>query len=111
MAVLIMGGSGFVGLNIAEALLGRGETVVLFCLASPPAPIADVLAKLPGRLSIEIGDVRQGNSLDEVMQSHSVERIVHGAAITAGIDRERREARTIADVNLGGTIEVLEAAV
>jgi len=109
MPVLITGGSGFVGLNIAEALLGRGETVVLFCLAEPPATAAP-LTQLPGRLLVEIGDVRNGNSLDEVIRRHNVDRIIHGAAITADVHRERKEARTIAEVNLGGTIEILEAA-
>lgn len=38
MAILITGGSGFIGLNAAEHLLGRGEEVVLFGPAPPPAP-------------------------------------------------------------------------
>jgi nucleoside-diphosphate-sugar epimerase len=44
------------------------------------------------------------------LETHRCSHVVHGAAITAGLDRETRQARTIADVNLGGTIEVLEAA-
>ena len=38
MAVLLTGGTGFVGLNVAEALLARGETVVLHALDAPPEP-------------------------------------------------------------------------
>jgi nucleoside-diphosphate-sugar epimerase len=30
VAVLVTGGGGFVGLNLVEALLGRGEEVILF---------------------------------------------------------------------------------
>ena len=37
MAVLVTGGSGFVGLNVIEALLSRGATVVAARLAARPA--------------------------------------------------------------------------
>ena len=35
MTVLVTGGGGFVGLNVAEALLARGRSVVLFGLSMP----------------------------------------------------------------------------
>ncbi|HTH58876.1 MAG TPA: NAD-dependent epimerase/dehydratase family protein, partial [Paraburkholderia sp.] len=38
MNVLITGGAGFVGLNLAECLLARGDTVTLLDVASPPSP-------------------------------------------------------------------------
>ena len=36
MTVLVTGGSGFVGLNVLERLLARGEDVVSFSLEPPP---------------------------------------------------------------------------
>ena len=35
--ILVTGGSGFVGLNVAEQFAARGEAVVLFDLSLPPA--------------------------------------------------------------------------
>lgn len=110
MSVLVTGGAGFVGLNVAAALLGRGDTVVLLDVNRPPAAAERHLRSLPGTLRIETGDVRDGGATAGVMARHAVERLVHGAAITAGAERETRQARFIADVNLGGTIETLEAA-
>ncbi|MCA3245423.1 MAG: NAD(P)-dependent oxidoreductase, partial [Azospirillum sp.] len=47
MAILLTGGSGFVGLNVAEALLTRGATVVLHALDAPPPAALAEFAKLP----------------------------------------------------------------
>jgi nucleoside-diphosphate-sugar epimerase len=35
MATVITGGSGFIGLSIAERLIANGETVILFDLVAP----------------------------------------------------------------------------
>ena len=110
MPVLITGGSGFVGLNIAIALLNKGNDVVLYGPQRPPPAAERYLQTLPGSLAIEIGDVRDGEQVKRIIRDHRVDRLVHGAAITAGAEREVSQARLIADVNLGGTIEVLEAA-
>lgn len=110
MTYLITGGSGFVGLNIAAALLERGETVVLLDVNGPPAAAERHLRGLGGALAVEAGDVRDGAATAAVMKRHGIRKLVHGAAITAGAERERKQARFIAEVNLGGTIETLEAA-
>lgn len=111
MPVLITGGSGFVGLNIAIALLKKGETVVLYDLNRPPPAAEQHLRGVGAGVVIECGDARDGARLDAVIREHRIDRIVHGATITAGAQRETQQARLIGDVNLGGTIEVLEAAV
>ena len=110
MSILVTGGSGFVGINIAAALLERGNDVVLLDVNAPPETAERHLRSLPGTLAIESGDVRDGATTALAMKRHAVRRVVHGAAITAGPDRETSQARFIADVNLGGTIETLEAA-
>ncbi len=35
--ILVTGGAGFVGLNVAEQLLARGDGVLLFDVKPPPA--------------------------------------------------------------------------
>lgn len=110
MPVLITGGAGFVGLNIAIALLRKGETVVLYDLNRPPPAAEQHLRGIGAGLAIGVGDARDGPRLINAIREHHIDRIVHGATITAGAHREIQQARLIADVNLGGTIEVLEAA-
>lgn len=109
MATLITGGSGFIGLNLAERLLGVGEDVTLFGhTPPPPAALAD-FAGLPGRLAVSVGDVRSAADLDRAFALAPVGRVVHAAAVTASVERERSDPRTIMDVNLQGVIDVIEA--
>jgi len=110
MSVLITGGAGFVGLNVAEQLLRTGESVVLFGLEPPPEAAMRLFNTLPGRLHVSQGDIRDEQLLRQVMQENSVQRVVHGAAITAGLAREATQGLQIAQVNIGGTIILLEAA-
>jgi nucleoside-diphosphate-sugar epimerase len=110
MSVLITGGSGFIGLNLAERLLARGETVVAFGPQPPPLAAFGQFAKLPGTFLFESGDVRDRTSLQSALRHHKVSHLIHGAAITAGLGREQAQAPLIAEVNLIGTLNVLDAA-
>lgn len=99
--ILLTGGSGFVGLNVAEQLLARGEEAVLFDLSPPPGGF---------KVLFEKGDVTDRGALEKLFSGKAIEKIIHLAAITAGAERDAREPRRIAEVNLIGTINVLEAA-
>ncbi|HUQ73859.1 MAG TPA: NAD(P)-dependent oxidoreductase [Burkholderiales bacterium] len=95
--ILVTGGSGFVGLNVVEQLRARGEPVVVYDLDPPRLDVP-----------FERGDVSQ--PLDAVFSRHAIRRVIHLAAITADADRDVREPRRIAEVNLIGTLNVLDAA-
>ncbi|POS05673.1 NAD(P)-dependent oxidoreductase [Burkholderia gladioli] len=110
MRVLLTGGAGFVGLNLAQRLLSSGATVVCFGPVAPVAAASACFASLPGRWVIEPGDVRDAGRIAELIGCHGVTHVVHGAAITAGLEREARQAADIAEVNLVGTLNVLQAA-
>ena len=99
--ILLTGGSGFVGLNVAEQLLARGEEVAIYDLSPPPAGF---------KVFFEEGDVTDRDRLEEAFSRRKPKQIVHLAAITAGPERDAREPRRIAEVNLIGTINVLQAA-
>src|SRR3954454_8734208 len=63
MKILIFGGTGFVGLNIAAALLARGHAVTLFDRASLPAAAAEDIVSHPDRLTAIQGDIRDRQSV------------------------------------------------
>lgn len=110
MAILVTGGSGFVGLNVIEALLVRGEPVVALSDRPVPEQAARRFAALPGRFACVTADVRDAPALAATIREHGVTRIVHGAAITPD---ERREATTpslILEVNVLGLVRLLEVA-
>jgi nucleoside-diphosphate-sugar epimerase len=110
MTYLITGGAGFVGMNLIEQLLGRGEAVVVFGKDPFPLGADQALATLPGTVTLVNGDVRDRAALASVFQDHGIERLFHGAVITAGADREANDPHTILDVNLQGTATVMEVA-
>lgn len=105
MRVLVTGASGFVGVNLVEALLARGHEVVAFSGDRIPQGAA-----LAGKLTELTGDVCDSAALERLMREHRIEAVWHGAAITAGAEREKREASRIVEVNLLATVRALEAA-
>ena len=105
MRVLVTGASGFVGVNLVAALLRRGHEVIAFSGDRIPAGAAT-----GGTLTELTGDVCDSAALERLMRGRKVEAVWHGAAITAGAEREKREARRILEVNLLATVGALEAA-
>lgn len=110
MTIMITGGSGFVGLNIAERLLAQNKDVLIFDRNPRPQSLGLSLEHLPGTLSWVTASVTDRSHLIDTIKKFDVHQIVHGAAITAAQTRETSEAPEIAEVNLIGTIQVLEAA-
>lgn len=109
-ATLITGSSGFIGLALCEALLARGETVIGCDISSPPMAAKNLFDTLPGSFTHVAADVRDAATLQRAMSDNRVDRIVALAAITADIERERRAAGAVIEVNVGGCIATLEAA-
>lgn len=109
MHILIFGGTGFVGLNIADALLSRGHAVTLFDRAGLPPAAQRAFHRHGDGLK-----VRQGNILDrdavETAIAAGVDAIVMGAAITAGAERDAADPESILQVNLMAQIPILVAA-
>jgi nucleoside-diphosphate-sugar epimerase len=110
MSILISGGTGFVGLNLAEALLARGEHVVIAALDDVPASAQRVFARLPGRLTAVRADVRDVPSFTDLLRAHQVDRLFPFAAITSGPDRERDMPERVMEVNLLGFMGQMRAA-
>ena len=100
--ILLTGGSGFVGLNVAEQLLERGEEVLIFDLRAPPRAFSKAV--------FVQGDVSNPETVAALFKRFSPKQVIHMSAITAGPERDAREPRRIAEVNLIGTLNVLQEA-
>ncbi len=109
MRILIFGGAGFVGLNIAAALLARGHAVTLFDRAGLPPDARKDFSSYGGRLNAIQGDVTDSQTVETVIAA-GYESIVLGAAITAGPAREASDPETILRVNLLAQTPILMAA-
>lgn len=111
MTVLVTGGTGFVGLHLLQALTARGDAVV--SVSTRGALDADgraLLGDASDRVVFLKADITDLAGLGRIIQEHRVERIVHGAAITAIGDMERQAPHAAVMVNVGGTATMLEAA-
>lgn len=110
MQALIVGGCGFVGLNIAEALLRRGDDAVLFD-ANPLHSTAEAAFQaLPGTFAVVHGDVRDPASVAAAFAGHDIDAVFYGAAMTSGPARERDMPAQVLQVNLLGLVNVIKAA-
>jgi CDP-paratose 2-epimerase len=107
---LVTGGAGFIGTNLAERLLSHGERVRIVDNLARPGVAAN-LAWLQGRhgdrLEVMIGDLCEPGVAAAAAQG--VDSIFHLAAQVAVTTSLEDPAHDF-DVNLGGTINLLEAA-
>lgn len=109
MKVLVFGGAGFVGLNIAGALLARGHAVTVFDRAELPPGAEKEFASHGDLLKAIQGDVTDGQAVQAAI-APGHDAIVLGAAITAGPAREASDPETILRVNLLAQTPILMAA-
>jgi UDP-glucose 4-epimerase len=105
---LITGGLGLVGSHIADALVKRGvgEVVVLDDLSRGRRSNV-AWAEAHGNVRVIEGDIRDRGIVEQAVQG--VDVIFHQAALR--ITRCAEEPRLAVDVLVGGTFNVLEAAV
>lgn len=112
-AVLVTGAAGFIGSHVTERLLGRGESVLgldnfdeFYDPALKRQNLAAALAHPNFRL-VE-GDIRDARLVGELFQT-GPRAVIHLAA-RAGVRPSLLQPQLYADVNVNGTIVVLEAA-
>jgi nucleoside-diphosphate-sugar epimerase len=102
---LVTGGAGFIGINIVEELLRKGETVRVMDNFSTGK--RENLSDLPGSVEVLEGDVRSYHIVREAVEGIDV--ILHEAALPS-VPRSIRDPLTTNEVNVVGTLNVLQAA-
>ena len=107
--VLVTGASGFIGINLLHVLTASGRAVVGLDDRPVPEPAVESLGRYGPVPVVEVADVRDADAMAEIVCRQRPEIVIHAAAVTAGGDRERRDARTVIEVNVGGTQSILDA--
>ncbi|KJC48445.1 short-chain dehydrogenase [Bradyrhizobium sp. LTSP849] len=110
MKIIIFGGTGFVGLNLAEVMLARGHEVTLYDRAPLPPTAQCSLADYKARLKVVQGDINDMEGIDALI-AEGVDAIVLGAAVTAGDNLERASTARVLEVNVMAQIPILHAAI
>ena len=97
MRVLLTGSSGWLGRHLAPLLVRNGHDVI-------------GLDIVPGTHTQVIGTVADRALIDRTMGDHGIEAVIHGGALhKPDIIRYPRQA--FVDVNVSGTLNLIEAAV
>jgi len=107
--ILVTGGAGFIGCNLADALLSAGRRVTVLDNLSRPgvAANADWLRERHGDLvSIRLADIRNTNAVAEAVDAASA--VVHLAAQVAVTESLERPVEDFT-INAAGTLHLLEA--
>ncbi|MGB9605651.1 MAG: SDR family NAD(P)-dependent oxidoreductase, partial [Bryobacteraceae bacterium] len=114
MRVLVTGGAGFIGSHVCDALLARGDTVV--CLDnfdayySPARKRRNIASALRSpAFHLWEGDIRDADTVRALFEQERPEKVVHIAAM-AGVRYSLAHAQLFQEVNVGGTVILLEAA-
>jgi CDP-paratose 2-epimerase len=108
-AILITGGAGFIGTNLANQLMLQGETVIIFDNLSRPGSEENLrwlIETHKERLKICINDIR---NFDAIREAVSCVKTVYHFAAQVAVTSSVVDPMHDFDVNVRGTINVLEA--
>ena len=107
--VLVTGGAGFIGCNIADRLAGSGHSVRIFdnlCRPGVERNLAWLRARHGDRIESIVADIRDARAVDHACEG--VDAVFHLAAQVA-VTTSFADPVEDFQVNLGGAINLLEA--
>ncbi|WP_438268699.1 NAD-dependent epimerase/dehydratase family protein [Halocatena marina] len=102
--VLVTGASGFIGGHVLRLLTAAGNDVVGFDITD----LGPVAASVHDEIRLIHGDVTDPVDVYNAIAATNPERIIHLASLL--VPDCRANSRRAFEVNIGGTINVLEAA-
>jgi len=117
MTILVTGAAGFIGSHTAAAFLARGERVIgldnfddYYDPARKRANVAEIAASAAqGAFQMVDGDLRDRELVYRLFRENTFSSVAHLGAL-AGVRASCEEPRLYFDVNVGGTLNVLDAA-
>lgn len=108
MDCLVTGGAGFIGSNLVDALVARGDRVVVIDDLSS-GKLENLEAALAAGVQLHRLDVRDAAAVARVFSDTRPQLVFHLAA-QIDVRRSIEDPAFDADVNVGGAINVLSAA-
>lgn len=101
MRAIVTGGAGFIGSHVVEALLDRGDEV----------HVLDDLSKgkrenVPDGAELHVADIREPDAVFDAVRPEAVLHLAAQADVRVSVERPALDA----DVNVVGTVRILEAA-
>lgn len=114
MNILITGAAGFIGSHLCDRLVGDGQTIFgldNFDKFYDPKVKHNNIAGCLGRkgFSLVVGDIRDVQCVESIILRNNIDMIVHLAA-KAGVRPSIADPLAYQDVNINGTMVLLEAA-
>jgi UDP-glucose 4-epimerase len=110
MAILLTGGTGYIGSHTAAVLVQAGHEVVLLDnLSNSRGDVVERLRQITGRaLAFHEVDVRDRKRVAEVLRAHRCTAVVHFAGLKA-VGESVQKPLEYFDNNVGGSISLLQA--
>jgi CDP-paratose 2-epimerase len=107
--VLITGGAGFIGCNLADRLAREGQDVIVYDALARPGVERNLdwlLARHPERIAAVIGDVRDEDELGRAVgEAGAVFHMAAQVAVTTSLVDPREDF----DINVRGTLNLLDS--
>ena len=104
MRVLVTGGAGFLGSHVVDALVARGDRVIVVDDLS-----TGERANLDGNVDLRVADISDSAALERALMGERANAVVHCAAKTKVVESMEKEG-LYRRVILEGTYNVLELA-
>jgi UDP-glucose 4-epimerase len=108
MRALVTGGAGFIGSNLVDALLDRGDEVTVVDDLST-GRLVNLAGAVERGIDLQQADVRDGPRLSAILAAARPDIVFHLAA-QIDVRRSIEDPAFDATVNVVGTVNVLEAA-
>lgn len=113
-SILVTGGAGFIGSHLSEKLVAEGHKVIVVDNFHPFYDPAIKRKNIEGLLkeenfSLREGDIRDMDFLRHVFQGGDLQTVIHFAAM-AGVRPSLQQPSLYFEVNIGGTVNILELA-
>ena len=105
MAVLITGGTGYIGSHTAIELLNAGkEIVILDNFYNSCLKVLDRIRELSGKdFAFEECDIRDREGLKKVFEKHNIDSVIHFAGLKA-VGESCEKPLLYYENNIGGTV-------
>lgn len=117
--ILVTGGAGFIGSHLCENLLNNDNNIIILdnlnnfydinIKKNNLKIIESIATKKNIKLKKIIGDIRDNEILDDIFKNNKIDLIIHLAAM-AGVRPSIENSKLYYDVNINGTLNLLEYA-